>query len=275
MSLNNTLLSSVNFAKSYLQYVPMFAGQNFQPATGAMSTILADIFQAPYNWNWSRNTTTISLSGVTDYPKSLPDCGYIEEATVTDDQGHIWQLKDTYNTDAIVANGQNDAARPSAISAVNNDGQGNITFRLMPAPTSEYTTLTIIYQKQAPPVGVGVLAEYVTSAANASSGNTVYTGGFNPAAFPALSYAPVSGFTNAANNGVFQVVSCTGTQLTLANPSGVSETPSANTATATPNSWTIPDSFSNVFNNLFLAEMMAAAGDERAQIYRSRGQAAL
>lgn len=73
----------------------------------------------------------------------------------------------------------------------------------------------------------------ITSVANASGGQTAYTGTFTVAAIVVNSLMEVSGFvTNPAqNNGVFQVVSVTLTTLTLLNSVGIAE---ANPATAIP-----------------------------------------
>ena len=76
--------------------------------------------------------------------------------------------------------------------------------------------------------------QYVlTAAANASAGNTVYTGTFGtlPAAGSPIT---IAGFTTAANNGNFTVVSCTSTHLTVNNSAGVAET---HAGTATFNPW--------------------------------------
>lgn len=81
---------------------------------------------------------------------------------------------------------------------------------------------------------------FLTSVANASGGNTVYTGiitnglsnGFgdlNP--FTGLSFL-VSGFANGANNGAFICVASTNTTLTLANPNGLAETHNATAISA-------------------------------------------
>lgn len=63
----------------------------------------------------------------------------------------------------------------------------------------------------------------ITSCANASGGNTAYTGTFVPTSFPTNSYANIVGFFVAPNNGSFKIVSCTATTLTVANPNGVAE----------------------------------------------------
>jgi hypothetical protein len=67
----------------------------------------------------------------------------------------------------------------------------------------------------------------ISAAANASGGNTAYTGTFNPTLIVGLS-ATVSGFlTHTVNNGTYTVVSCSATTLVLNNPNGVAETHTA------------------------------------------------
>jgi hypothetical protein len=73
----------------------------------------------------------------------------------------------------------------------------------------------------------------LTAAANASGGNTTYTGTFAPV-FLANYNAVIAGFTTSANNGTFKVISCSSTQLVVANPSGVAET---HAGTAVFNPW--------------------------------------
>ena len=78
----------------------------------------------------------------------------------------------------------------------------------------------------------------LTSVANASGGNTIYTGtitGGASNAFAGYTFV-IAGFTNAANNGSFICASSTATTLTLQNASGVAETHAA-TATEPGNTY--------------------------------------
>jgi hypothetical protein len=80
--------------------------------------------------------------------------------------------------------------------------------------------------------GSGSMA--VSSVANTSGGNTVYTGTFplgGANAYVGLIFT-VSGFANAGNNGSFKVVASTITTLTLANSNGISETNAGTASTA-------------------------------------------
>lgn len=69
----------------------------------------------------------------------------------------------------------------------------------------------------------------LTSVANASGGNTVYTGTITNGASSTYAGQPVviSGFTNAANNGTFMASASTASTVTVNNASGVAETHAA------------------------------------------------
>jgi len=62
----------------------------------------------------------------------------------------------------------------------------------------------------------------LTAAANASAGDTNYTGTFSPV-LPVGSSVIISGFSNAVNNGAFTVVTCSSTHLVVNNASGTAE----------------------------------------------------
>jgi hypothetical protein len=81
------------------------------------------------------------------------------------------------------------------------------------------------------PASIGTFT--LSAAANASGGNTIYTGTITGGTSPYTSGASngyvgfafiVKGFTNAANNGTFVCVASSATTLTLQNPSGIAET---------------------------------------------------
>ena len=68
----------------------------------------------------------------------------------------------------------------------------------------------------------------LTAAANASGGNTVYTGTFSSPSgasngFEGFKFA-VAGFSNTANNGTFTCTASSTTSITLNNPNGVAQT---------------------------------------------------
>lgn len=72
----------------------------------------------------------------------------------------------------------------------------------------------------------GTTLSQTFTVANAVGNNTSITGTFTTP-FTAGRNAVLSGFSNAANNGTFQIVSCNTTTLVIQNPSGVAETTAA------------------------------------------------
>jgi hypothetical protein len=242
-----------------------------EPAVSIASMIRNSMMNAPNTWFWNRNEVTfLTVVGQQDYTlATMPDLSFVEKVSLTDDQGNVYEIKDVYNNSALAVSSFQQ--RPSAMSVESSSIIStvlNYKLRFLGVPDKIYT-VTVTYQKLAPQFG----PFFISSAANASGGNTVYTGTFDTISFPVGDTAIVTGFvTHAVNNGSFTVVSVTSTSLTLANAAGVAETIQAYVSDF---SWApIPDQYSDVYNNLFLAEALAVVDDPRAQLYRQRGIAA-
>jgi hypothetical protein len=121
-------------------------------------------------------------------------------------------------------------------------------------------------------VGNPGIASAIAIVGGSGGGNPTYNGTFFTGGFPVGSFIFIEGFSNAGNNGTFQVVSSDETTVVVVNANAVNETASA---TATNPYWDpIPDSYIDVFNNLFLSEALALVDDARSQIYRVRGVSA-
>ena len=271
--MTNTLQSTVNFAQPFVQYLPLMVGLGQEPAVSIASMIRNSMLNAPMTWPWNRGELTFStIVGTQDYAQAITgsDFAFIENVALTDDQGNIFQMKDVYNNGALAVSAFQQ--RPSAVAVQTISyvaGAQTVKFRFLGVPDAIYT-VTVDYQKLSPQFGV----YFISSVANHSGANTAYTGAFDPLSFPVGATANITGFVaHAVNNGSFTVVSCTTTTLTLVNGAGVAETI---TAYATNFSWApIPDQYSDVYNNLFIAEALSLDGDARAQLYRQRGVAAL
>jgi hypothetical protein len=351
----NSLYNSINFAKTFTQYSPLTAGLGQEPAASVGSMIRNSLLNPPMTWYFNRTEFTFNTqTGVQDYTEQVSDLSFVENVSLMDDEGNIWQIKDVYNNAALAKS--KFEQRPNAMSvestsmaasrapvtlsitnvavaanvltvsvtsttgvqvgdqvsfnslvtatflngqtviltAINpgvsitaafthgnysNADTGNVVyagldslrqflFRFLGVPDKIYT-VTLVYQKLAPQFG----PFFITSCGNASASKTSYVGSFDPLSFPVGATAIITGFvTNAVNNGSFTVVSCTSTLLVLSNSAGIAETASAY---ANNFSWDpIPNQYSDVYNNLFLSEAMAAVDDARAQLYRQRGIAA-
>src|ERR1700676_5423861 len=266
MTLN--LQNTINFAQTYIQYSPLTAGLGMEPAVSIASMIRNSLLNPPLTWFFNRKSTTFpTVIGQQDYTQSgVLDLAFVEKVSLLDDRGNVWELKDVYNN--LDLSPSSFQQRPNAMSVQSSDSVNGCVFRFLGVPDAVYT-VTIDYQKLAPQFG----PFFISSVANAAAGNTTYTGTFDPLSFPVGAIATVTGFSCSTNNGSFAVVSATATTLVLVNASGVAET---KTAYVSNFSWApIPDQYSDVYNNLFIAEAMALVDDARAQQYRQRGVAAL
>lgn len=274
-----TLQNSINFAQPFVDYVPLNAGLGQEPASSVASIIINTLLQPPQTWPFNRNEISFNtVVGQQDYPVSFAsqtpfpnDFGFVEKLTLTNDAGQIIEIKDVYNNSALSKSSEQQ--RPSAVSVHKivgtNGSTQTVTFRFMGVPDAIYSA-TVTYQMLIPQFG----PYFVTSAANHVASNTTYTGTYDPFSLQAGGVASFTGFTNAANNGQFTIVSCTTTSLVVANGAGVSETPTGG-AFVVDFSWSpIPDQYSDIYNNLFLAEILAYNDDPREQLYRQRGIAA-
>lgn len=264
-----TLNNSINFAQAFIEYSPLTAGLGLEPAITVASVIRNSILAPGNVWYWNRNEISFpTIVGQQDYTQSISangnDFSFIEKATLTDDAGNIYEMKDVYNTSPLAVSAFQQ--RPNAIAAQQvffTSGTQNVKFRFLGVPDKIYT-VTVTYQKRSAQFG----PFFISSVA----ANGAYTGVFDSFSFPAGVNATITGFQNAGNNGTFVVSSCTPTLLTVSNGSSAAETRQGFVSNL---SWDpIPDAYSDIYNNLFLSEALAVNDDARAQIYRQRGVAA-
>ena len=270
-----TLLDTLNFSAGFIQGEPIYAWTGYNPAVTIATMVRNTIMNAPFTWPWNRNESTGLLTlaaGTQDYTVALTDFAYLEKisllatAPVPPSATYQYEIKNIHNTYALAA-GRKQSQPDSACVKYYTPGT-NLSLRFLAVPDQAYAG-TITYQK----LPIPFKQFSITAVGNAAGGNTSYTGTFIALFFTAGNYATVSGFANAANNGTFAIVSCNATTLVLANPSGSAVSAAA---TVVNSDWgPIPDSFSDIYNNLFLAEAFAAADDARTQEYRVRGIAAL
>ncbi len=226
------------------------------------------ILNQPMTWFFNRNTDTFpTVVGTQDYTRaSVLDLSFVEGVSIADDEGNKWQLKDVYNNMSLSPSSFKQ--RPNAMSVESSDSTNGCVFRFIGVPDKIYQVV-VTYQKLAPEFG----PFFISSVANHSGAFTTYTGIFNTQSFPTGSVAVITGFTNSANNGSFVVTGVTGTTLTVSSSAGAAETKVAYVSNF---SWApIPDQYSDVYNNLFLAEALSMVDDPKVQMYRQRGVAAL
>ncbi|VVB50960.1 Uncharacterised protein [uncultured archaeon] len=270
--MTQNLQQTINWARTFIQYNPLTAGLGLEPASSVASMIRNSLLNPPLTWLFNRGEVTFStVVGTQDYTlATISDMAFIEKISLSDDSGNIWEIKDVYNNAPLAVSSFQQ--RPSAVSVMSSSIISNVLnykLRFLGVPDQIYA-VTLTYQKLSPQFG----PFQITAVGNASGGNTAYTGIFDVISFPVSSLAIITGCAAPVNNGTFLVVSCTNTTLTVANAAGVA----ASSQTGYANNWDwapIPEQYSDIYNNLFLSEMLAVVDDARAQLYRQRGVAAL
>jgi hypothetical protein len=270
------LQNSVNWGQPYVEYAPLYAGTQGEPLVSSANLVRMSLLSPPLTWAWNRaeDSSTSTVAGTQDYTISLSNFGFLEKVSLTDANNNTYEVKDVYNnaplsmTTTATSGSIGGRSRPTACSVLVSTSGTSIKLRMMPVPDAIYT-INLTYQL-AP---VLFTPNVVSSVGNALAGNTTYTGTFVSSLFVAGQAAMIIGCSSAVNNGTFTIVSCNSSSLVVANAVGVSESESA--AYAINSSWyPIPDYYSDIYNWLYLSEVLSVNDDARSQIYRQRGVAA-
>lgn len=164
-----TLQATQNWINALIVQRPQtgVGGVANEPFLTAANKVMGTILSPPFTWEWNRVYDTAAITtvaGTTDYSVALDDFGFLEKATIfyvsTPPTGQnpnydleVWRniSKDTKQN------------RPAKLAVLLDDDNGNITFRVFPAPDQAYT-IDLIYQKA--PVQATVI--------NSSSGFTTW-----------------------------------------------------------------------------------------------------
>jgi len=137
---------SITLASAFVRYAPLTMSAN-DPALSNADWVRQFILGAPFAWRWNRVVTSFTTTiGKTDYTESLPALGWIEKAVgyLPTDGDITFELEVENNL--MVETRPN---QPTKISAQLDDDNGNITFRLFPAPDQIYN-IEVTYQMAAP-----------------------------------------------------------------------------------------------------------------------------
>jgi hypothetical protein len=140
-----TIAATANWALPLLEMQPLEI-LGMEPALSSANLVLQTILGPPMAWPFNRSIASYT-SAAQDVQLSLPDYGFLEGGTVQPSTGTgqlPWSLKVKNYLDT-----DQSATRPEHISPLLDDGMGNITFRLHPAPEQSYNVLGI-YQRRAP-----------------------------------------------------------------------------------------------------------------------------
>jgi hypothetical protein len=141
----NTIGRTINVAQNFVRNAPLtFSGTN-DPAFTIGDWVRQFMLSPPFAWRWNRATATFTtVAGQQDYEEPLGQFGWLEKATVTDSTNAVHELEVVLNLSE-----ETQQNLPTRIAARLDDGNGNITFRLMPPPDRIYV-VTLTYQLACP-----------------------------------------------------------------------------------------------------------------------------
>lgn len=143
-----TIQDTIDFSKPFIEYVPLSAGTNFQPAVGIANMVQQTICGAPFCWPWNRaeDSSTSTVIGTQDYTIAITDFGFLETVSLTDANGKTFQLKTTFNTKALAKADSTVKSRPSAAAVQTSIAGTSVTIRFSSSPDAVYQ-ITVEYQK--------------------------------------------------------------------------------------------------------------------------------
>jgi hypothetical protein len=151
----NTILlqNTLNFIAAFIvqRLQAGVQGVPFEPfLTGANKTMQM-ILAPPFKWSWNRaeNSSITCTPGVTDYVVSgLTTWGWLEKAYIFV-PGAVAPTEPVYEIEvAQVLARDTNQNRPQKIAPILDDNNGNITFRIQPAPDQAYP-VTLVFQQAA------------------------------------------------------------------------------------------------------------------------------
>lgn len=144
--MSNSLQDTINYVTPFCRYQAANIGVSSMPIIGIANIVRNIILAAPFTWRFNRNSVNLIgpvVQGTQDYTQNFSDFGFIEKATANDGTTSF-QIDDVKNNEALASS--TTQARPKVIAVQNDDGSGNITFRLSAIPDASYT-VNIVYQK--------------------------------------------------------------------------------------------------------------------------------
>lgn len=145
-----TLQKTIDLTSRYIYQAPLLFKNDGDLAFNMGDWVRQFLLSPPFAWRWNRGVVSpIKCSvGLTDYTVSIPDFGWLEKAWVVFPtvQGETTRVKELSVLNNLA---QEQTQNESGfISAVYDDNNGNITFRILPSPDQAYI-LYINYQKSA------------------------------------------------------------------------------------------------------------------------------
>lgn len=78
-----TLQQTINWAQTFIKYVPLTVGTGNQPAIDNANNVKQLMMHPNLAWNWSRKAFSFqTIAGVQDYSESISDFDYLESSSI-------------------------------------------------------------------------------------------------------------------------------------------------------------------------------------------------
>lgn len=140
-----TIQQTINWALPFLEQQPLLIN-GMQPALSSAQLVLQTILGPPFSWPWNRGIIVFTAANQDTTQAGLSNFGFLEGGTVQPltGGGKAFEVAVKH-----VLHIDTNEARPQWASAYIDDGAGNITFRLTPAPDQSYV-VTLPYQLRTP-----------------------------------------------------------------------------------------------------------------------------
>lgn len=142
-----TIQNTATWSSAFLEQQPLSIN-GMEPALSSAQLVLQTILGPPFAWPWNRGIVNYQTNAQDYTVAGLSKFGFLEggtvQATASGGKPFSVAVKHFLEVDAS-------SARPLHAGAYIDDGAGNITFRLTPAPDQQYS-VTLPYQKKCPVV---------------------------------------------------------------------------------------------------------------------------
>ena len=147
-----TLQQSINSSQTYIQYVPLTAGVDNEPAISIGNTVLSTILTPPFTWPFNRNEFAISLiAGQQDYVFDVTDFAYLEKVSLLSTDGNEgFEIKSVYNINSLGIASDTQTAQPNSASVKSYIPGTSVSIRFLSIPDQAYTG-TLTYQMAVDP----------------------------------------------------------------------------------------------------------------------------
>jgi hypothetical protein len=142
MANTRTIRNTLNWCAAFLEQQPVLIN-GMEPALSCSNLVLQTILGPPFSWPFNRKAYVFTATGQDYAASGLNDFGFLEGGSCAPPSGTPFELM----VRSILHPEQN-TARPMFVSELIDDGAGNITFRLNPAPAAG-SFVTLLYQKKA------------------------------------------------------------------------------------------------------------------------------